>query len=308
MKVNLIVDQADIRRVALALTRVEDLQLIEPEVREETAWHELAEKLGRLEKRLQGILAELGIEHSLEHYPEGIELDEDTRDARELLRRLEQPVEKRRQDREEVEEQIERLEKQAANSRWLETLGLSPSEIGELGYLEIRLGWIPSHERGRADIPLRRTPMILMPLFEESERVLIAAATVKDRGFILNRVLQSIFFQQLHLSETAAKSAKTLRRQQDRLQELKNRQQEMAEEAGQLIDQWGEHLVSVWRRIQFHARAARLIDRYARHKHGRYFLSSIISGENRERLIDLVQEVAQHPLAIFVSKSLQEQE
>lgn len=306
IKVSMAIHRDDVGAVAAPLASIDGLHLVEPPEQQETGWHDLAERLADHEQRLQHVMQVLQIELPEMQRPRQLDPLKDAQQAEDVLEQVEGELQESRQREEDLQQQHARLRRMAGALRQLQAMGVSTEEVRDLRYLDVRLGWIPSDQRGRMDMPLRRTPLVLMFLLEEERQVLVAAATDRDHGFVLERVLRAMFYQPLDLSQVADIGKEAVQKPEQTLDYLQRQQQKVRKERRQIAGQWQHQLIGTLRRVSAALRSVRLIDRYAAPHGERVFFSGYVWEDDADSLAEAVESVATRPHAVFMSKAMEE--
>lgn len=304
LRIHISIHEADLMPVAYAISKVDELHLVEPETSANGRWRRLTETLADQDDRFGKVCKALGIE-SEEGEPSGPgDPEADAEEAGHLLDEIDRKLEGWRKTHDKVEEERRRFQAYAEAHKRLDALGLSVSEIRKTRYLELRFGWMPADQQGRMACPALRHPLVLIPMGKEKERILIGAATIKKNGYVLQRVLNSLFFEPLCLGEEVTPEA--LNHPEKRMKDLESRILRNDGARDRFADEWRGRIIALRDRIQGDLKAVRLIHKYGgATREGFYSLSGELPEEQRDFVFRTIRKKAGRPHAIFAGKSME---
>lgn len=299
--IHLSIHAADIVPVVRALATIEPLRLIEALGRKSERWHLLAAELAHLDERFERVFDSLGIQEERDRYTEAIDPAGDADEARRLLDEVESRLARLEETGRRMAEAALRFRILAENRQCLESVGVFSKGMADLSYLEFRFGWMPVVPYDRMAFPVLRNPLIIVPLLQREKRFLIGAATMKASGYVLQRVLDSLFVEPVDIA------GKGKRHPEKRLQDLEKRRGEVERERDRAADFYRDRLLFFRSRHREGLKVARLIDRYGRFEKGDYcHLAGDLPGRKETMIYQLVREATARPYAIFAGKPLRE--
>ncbi len=298
IRIHVSIQESDAVPVAHALVRMETLRLIETEDEGTEKWRQLADTLAHQDDRFAKVCDALGIEPERGGPSDSLDPEKDAEEARLLLDEIDRKLDRWRKTRRESAKKAGRFQHLAENLECLQSAGVDYPEIGEFRYLELRFGWIPSDQKDRMTCPALRNPLMIIPLLERKEKLLVGAATIHSNGHLLQRVLDSLFFEPVEMDAATSKEE-----MDKRLKDMERRLERSDRERYRFAQEWRGRIISLWDRIEKDSKAVRLIGRYGRFEEAGYcHLTGDIPDEKRDRLFQLIQKTATRPHAIFAGK------
>jgi vacuolar-type H+-ATPase subunit I/STV1 len=162
------------------------------------------------------------------------------------------------------------------------------------------IGWIPRDQRDRLALPRLQTPLVIVHAMERDDQVLVFAASDAEHGFVLERIMRSVFGRRLSLLDHLGEEAEALQRGHEELAQLARRRDELARKRRQLAEQWRDSLEALLATVRRDLSAAR-IAAGLRRRGAAWFLAGDIPEDGFERLVTAVQGAADGPHAIFAA-------
>lgn len=144
-----------------------------------------------------------------------------------------------------------------------------------------------------ADLTLFKIPLIIIPFADTDDRLLVAAATNRDNGSVLDQAMRSVFLDPLTLPDNLKgipinllpEIEDRLARENQRMADLEKRQQEQNLK-------WGAKLSAVKKRIITNLKVARTIIRYPRHRNT-FLVSGWVPETAMESITTTVEAVSE---------------
>ncbi len=295
-KINIFIQEEDIGQVAVALARLESLDLSEPEQRgdwrgaQQERWRELANTYANQTRRVENLLDVLNISHRDAPPPETVRPRRDAETLAEQLEKIEQAVRDWDERRSELSRRRKRLRRLEQEMRLLEPLDLSVEELRSLEYLHLQLVTIPKERLDNLRVTLFNIPFVIVPIHEEGERSLVLTATDQPHAPILERALNSLFAEPVPLPEDfSGTPTDILAMLGDQLADIEAQQAKLEQEKGRLVQKWEAPLLKLWRRADSNATGIAIINQLARH--GDVYL---LTGWVPETALDEVTQTVQN--------------
>lgn len=300
-KFSVAVHERDLESVAVGLSRLQGLDLLEPEQREGAErWREIRGRLERQRERLEELLLELE-GRSREQSVDRFRPSEDVMMTEERLSAAEEAVRAWRSERDDLAAEEERVRELELEALRLSELGVTRELLEGLERLDLTFGWIPRRELRRFHLPLLQRPIavFIAEPKEEEDAVFVAAAAERGRGFVLDRLLGAAFFEPLRFLRASEEPPRAPQDLEERAGEIEVRREELEEQKRVLARQWAEPLASALGRVRGDLRAIELLSRSAAGG-VYYFMSGYVADEKTADLVDLVDGAAANPHAICV--------
>lgn len=215
------------------------------------------------QRRLEKIMADLDLQRPVSsfHQVDFPSMNDIENQAEEFIKNLESDLARRDQEICGTQDSIDRLEQQIQQIRVLSEVDIDPASLKHVQCLRISVGWIPTSQIQSVKPPLKRTPVLILPKKKTGEKYLIVALAALEHGFVLERVLESIFFQPIadsrqNIKETDANELET------RLHEQKQLYSKIRNDFKQMASEKEEELAGWWNRISVCLNVSRSIDAY----------------------------------------------
>jgi vacuolar-type H+-ATPase subunit I/STV1 len=288
-QINLFVDEEDIEELTIALTRMDALQLIEErQNRSGGTWSSLARRYGALERRLDDLLDALEIPRKEAPPPKDLHPSQDIDPMQDTVQKAEQSVHDLQERENAAEHAFERANLLVEEMQLLEPMDIPVERLRELEHLHLTVGTIPTEELASLRASLFHISFAIIPALEYDGRVLIFAASTREHSAILDRALASAYFDQLQLpQEASGYPDQVMDELQSRLANAEDHLNAVKQEHQQTVEEWGEQLLSMWRRARADVQVANTISGFGRE--GDMYL---VRGQVPESALDKVVERA----------------
>ena len=307
LEVILFLLEPDVEAATAALARMEAFQLedIAPEGwTPAPEWTELASRYSALLLRIEAVFKVLASKPTVQ-----APVAADLRPSR---------------DQQEIEASLEKLEARVrsfdaqvkeAQREW-ERLNLSESQVGlllpldapvetlrNLRYQSVSVGIMPRENVARVAEALFQIPFVLIPLETWKERTLLLAASSTDNAAILERALQSGFFEAIALPpEAVGRPAEAIESLRRTAQELRERLDRLGRERKQLARELSPELSALWLRVTADLKLAEAIRHFPRHGEVS-LICGWVPADSLQKVKRAVESTVGHPVTIEVLKA-----
>ncbi len=207
-------------------------------------WAELAETYRELGARLEDVREALDVSEAdlptgdLQPRPEG-----DRPDVESDVLRLETRVGGWQDERDTALGELRELEAAERQLELLEALDAPVEKLRNLRHHHLTIGSLPAENVDRVAAALFQVAFVLIPLDRSGERALVAVATAREDGHVLDRALSSAFFEPVGLphqvrgppDEALETVRSELRDVRERIGELAATGRELATEVGPVL-------------------------------------------------------------------------
>ena len=300
--VSLFVSERDVEPVTVALMRE---AVLHPNVHESEHWTPAA-RWAELSEVYRGLLARV------EKVADALKVDADEapadrssprpkRDRPALesdVLRLETRVGGWRDDLASAERDLRELEAAVRQVRLLAPLGAPVDELRSLRFHHLSIGTLPNENVERVAAALFQVAFVLIPLQRDADRTLIAAATAREDGHVLDRALRSAFFEPVALPAQASgapdEAIATLERMEA---DARDRLAALQEQGEALREEVGAHVARTLRDVRTHLQLCDTI-RHFPFQDGVYVIGGYMPAARLEEIDALLRESAEGRLVI----------
>jgi V/A-type H+-transporting ATPase subunit I len=300
-EVNLFVLEVDLEAVTEALARLGAMQLqeIQPEAWAPSAeWAELATRIQGVAQRLAALMASLGLHGESEVDEVALRPTQDLNPLEAETAMLEGRIGEWQTRAKRNEQRLQQLDIACEQIEALLPLDVPVETLRALHHLHLTIGTLPSSNIERIGEALFQIPYVLVPVRRERNRTLIFAAAAHEHAAVLDRALNSAFFEAIALPlEATGEPAEALVTLRERLEEVRHEQMALAEEGRELAAEVGPHLTTLWHRARADVQLAEAMRHFARHGQV-YLIAGWVPDRRMVELERAVREVAGEQLVL----------
>ena len=303
-EINLFIQDRDIEPVTVALIRLGALQLETDPQNAPAAneWSGAANAYASQVSRLGSLLKTLGIGPQVLPPREESDVHNDLAQGLEALHTVERAVTDWRKRLDATKAEEERLNLLMEQLRLLAPVQIPIEQLAGFRILHLVAGVMPGQNLARIQTALFRIPFVILPIHQFGSGTLIFAATTQEHAPILDRALQSAFFEAIPLPQNLTGLPA------DVLQELTSQHtsaihtlDSLEEERRKLADTWRETLLAAWNRARLDALLADMLSQFPRQ--GRiYVISGWSPADQVQHLVHKVNEASDGRAVIEVLK------
>jgi V/A-type H+-transporting ATPase subunit I len=302
-EINLFIDEDAIQAVVLTLAGLGTLHIAEESATprpNQFHWESIGSTYADQERRLRELLDLLGLDHTDELVPTDLNMEQDHTFTSQLLAEVRPILDNWRNEREATQQALEQARFLTEQLRLLKPLDVQVEWLMNLNALRLRVGTIPTNNLERIQTSLFRIPFVIIPSFNHAGRTLVFAATTSTYVPILDRALQSIFFQPITLPDNESGSpAEVLAHAEQQLRTAQSRLAEIQLERQRLSERWGKRLKQAYHHVRACRSLAETIQRLP--LQGRiYVIAGWVPVRRFQELIDAVQDVTHGKAVIEV--------
>lgn len=255
--VSLFVSEQDVEPVTAALMRE---AVLHPNVHESehwtpaASWTDLAEAYRGLLGRAEKVAGALGVDAPAatpERYEPRPKRDRPALESDVL--RLETRVGGWQDEVETAERDLRELDAAIQQVRLLAPLGAPVDELRSLHHHHLSIGTLPNENVERVAAALFQVAFVLIPLQRDGDRTLVAAATAREDGHVLDRALRSAFFEPVGLPPQASGAPDEALAALDALAgQARERLETLSQQGRDLRDEIGDHLARTLQELRTH--------------------------------------------------------
>jgi V/A-type H+-transporting ATPase subunit I len=302
VELSIFVSERDLEPVTAALMRERALHLAPQESERWTpaeAWAERSEEYRDLESRLERVRSALEV--PVEGLPTGHlqpRPSQDRPDVESAVLRLETRVGGWRDELDSVRAEIEDLEAAERQLTLLTPLEMPVEEMRTLDHVHLTIGTLPKENVDRVAAALFQVAFVLIPLENREDRVLLAAATAREDGHVLDRALSSAFFEAASVPrEVRGPPAEALDTVRDELARARDRREELERQGRALADEVGSELRETLLRLQLDLELCEAIRRFP-YRDGVYVIAGWMPARRVEDIEARLRQLAEGPLVV----------
>ena len=166
-----------------------------------SAWAGQISTYATQERRVQELLAQLGIEGLPHPYEGKLNPAEDLTSVEQELQEVESSTQGLREREVTLRHDLEHWDLVSKSMEILAPLSISIADLRHLEYLHLVAGTIPAENLARLEASLFRIPYTIIPVYHYGRRVLVFAFCAGEHAPILERALESAFLDPLALPE-----------------------------------------------------------------------------------------------------------
>ncbi len=301
-ELSIFVSERDLEPVTAALMRERALHLGLEESEHwspDPSWAELSETYRGLEERLETLREALGIAPP---GPPGADLEPRPRDDRHELEseilRFEARIGGWRDEMETVRGELRELEAAERELELLEPLEAPVEELRKLRHHHLTIGTLPAENVERVAAALFQVAFVLIPLERQGERTLLAVATAREDGHVLDRALASAFFEPVTLPrQVKGPPEEALATVATGLGEVRDAERSLAERGRSLADEVGPGLQSALQRVRLDLELCEAMRRFP-YRDGVYVIAGWMPTKRVEAVERHLRELAEGPLVM----------
>lgn len=303
--VSLFVSDRDVEPVTAALMRDEALHLNVEESEHWTpapAWTELNETYRALLGRIEKVATTLEV--GPPHEAADADATADARPKRDRpalesdVLRLETRVGGWQDELAAAEREVRDLTGAKRQLQLLAPLDAPVDELRSLRHHHLSIGSLPSENVERVAAALFQVAFVLVPLQREVDRTLIAAATAREDGHVLDRALRSAFFEPVALPAQASGAPdEALATVDGLLAEATERLEAIRAQGRELLDEVGGELRRTRSQIRANVQICDAIRRFP-FRDGVYVVGGYVPAARLEQVEEHLRDVAEAPLVI----------
>lgn len=252
-KVNVFLDARDVEHATVSLAQLGEVQLVtsreESWSEEKPHWSELTNAYQDVKNRCETLFAMLSIETPAMAPVGPQDIEHDAQGLENRLEQIEGKVNEWRQHKKENDDRIARLEHLITEMDMLRSVTLSVAELRNPRFLHWTVGTLPAENLQHLEVVLFRISVAIIPIRTNGERALVIAACPAEHADILDRSLESLYFQSLKIEQDLDKTPADLVPQLR--EDLANAQQtgrQLQPRYDALRAHWREHLSALWRK------------------------------------------------------------